>query len=180
MPRDTPPAPSNPKPQVQPRQPIREPTPPPKPKPTEQISEPVMRKEGPSDTIEEAFLRAGATVIEVAPVHRDFQREAVNFVPSAVKRRPPPKKTKKPEETSEEKVNELEKSFTTTVEVADVEDGVPTTEAALAKEVLSEPSAPLVQPPDTRLKRPLQTEPKSAPAPAAPKRRRMVNAAPEV
>src|SRR5271155_849359 len=99
MPRDTPPATKNPKTQPQQsRQPIRsEPTSPrqqAKPKTVEKAPEPDVRKEGPSATIEEAFLRAGATVIEAAPVLRDFQKEAVSIVPTIVKRRPPKKSTK--------------------------------------------------------------------------------------
>src|SRR5438045_1423506 len=101
MPRDTPPLTKKSKPRPQSAQ--QDPPPPAqhvRPKPVEKPPEPALpSKQGPSDTIEEAFLRAGATVIEAAPVLRDFQKEAVAFVPTAVKRRPP---AKKPERKVEE------------------------------------------------------------------------------
>ncbi len=109
MPRDTPP-PTTTKPRQQLPIPRKE-TPPPQPKAVEKIPEPEIRKEGPSATIEEAFLRAGATVIEAAPVIRNFEKEAVRIVPSVVKRRPPKKPTKPLETKLEE-----QKSFATTVE----------------------------------------------------------------
>jgi hypothetical protein len=198
MPRDTPPLAKKLKP-VQPVV-IREPTPPPvtRPKPVEKVPEPVVVKEGPSDSVEEAFLRAGATVIEAAPVLRDFQKEAVSLVPSIVRRRPP-KKAKKAEETTkvssveteEEKgdaVKSEEKSFATTVEDA-VEDELEGTRESIATaETPIIPTPPVVEPPVAKpavqetLKRPLEQEPKRTETPpvTAPKRRRMVNAAPDV
>jgi hypothetical protein len=156
MPRDTPPPTKKPRQQKQPPA-VREQTPPPQPKSVEKVPEPEVRKEGPSATIEEAFLRAGATVIEAAPVIRDFEKEATSFVPSVVKRRP----MKKPANPVDTKAEE-QKSFATTVEDEE-ETGEET---------------PVVE----TLKRPLPVEKveASAPAPAPPKRRRMVNAAPDV
>ena len=157
MPRDTPPLTKKPRQQI--LQPVlREQTPPPQPKAVEKIPEPEVRKEGPSATIEEAFLRAGATVIEAAPVIRDFEREAASFVPSVIKRRPPKKPAKPVDIKAEE-----QKSFATTVE-----DEEETGEGT-----------PVVM---HTLKRPLDVEKVevSVAAPAPPKRRRMVNAAPDV
>jgi hypothetical protein len=138
----------------------------------EKIPEPVVLKEGPSDSVEEAFLRAGAAVIEAAPVLRDFQKEAATFVPSIVKRRPPPKKVvKKAEEPVAEKVELVERSFATTVEDGEDDVSIPaaveTTESPIATETL---------------KRPLEEEKKmEVEAPTAPpKRRRRLNAAPDV
>jgi len=161
MPRDTPP-PSTKKPRQQ--QPVpHEQTPPPQQKAVEKIPEPEIRKEGPSATIQEAFLRAGATVIEAAPVIRNFEKEAVSIVPSVVKRRPP----KKPTNPVEPKVQE-QKSFATTVEDEEEE-----TEEEQHRATAME----------TTLKRPLEVDRKveqSTPPVAPPKRRRMVNAAPDV
>ena len=186
MPRDTPPATKNPKTQPQQsRQPIRrEPTSPrqqAKPKTVEKAPEPDVRKEGPSATIEEAFLRAGATVIEAAPVLRDFQKEAVSIVPTIVKRRPPKKPTKV-ENTAEPKDEPKEKSFATTVEDGEDEE-VPAVEDVQRMQEVQELRQTLVVPSETPLKRPLEEEKKvevqSTPV-APPKRRRMVNAAPDV
>lgn len=199
MPRDTPPLSKKPKPIIQ-TVVTREPTPPPvsRPKPVEKVPEPVVVKEGPSDSVEEAFLRAGATVIEAAPVLRDFQKEAVSFVPSVVKRRPPPKKGKKPEDTVEvenaagEKeatgVKSEEKSFATTVEDADEDESLGARDSTVAVGKPTMPTSPIMQTPVAKpaipetLKRPLEQEKKSTEIPpvTAPKRRRMVNAAPDV
>lgn len=159
MPRDTPPATMKPKAQLQRQQPPRiEKTHTPA-EPVTKAAEPIIPKQGPSDTIEEAFLRAGAITIESAPILRDLQKEAVAFIPSAVKRRPPPKKAL-PKEMKVEQEESLSKT---------VEDVAP---------VEIEPVA------ETILKRPLpveaKSEPEHIPPPAAPKRRRMVNAAPDV
>ena len=203
MPRDTPPATvRKPKPQVQ--EPIRAKTPPKAPKPVEKAPEPVPEpvKQGPSETIEEAFLRAGATVIEAAPVLRDFQKEAVKFVPSIVKKRPPPKKAlskgdeiPKVEEANGEDTVEsgtkdemtVEKSFATTVEDEDedeIQRAVPIETPAISQPTLTEPVISKPVAPETSLKRPLEAEKKveaqPPPAAAPPKRRRMVNAAPDV
>ena len=187
MPRDTPPAIQKPKPQPQPQpQPSqprsrREPTPPrQQPKPVEKSPEPEVRKEGPSATIEEAFLRAGATVIEAAPVIRDFQKEAVSIVPTIVKRRPP-KKSTRVENTAGQKDKAQGKSLATTVEDGEDDELVPAVQAAQTVQVRETPVVPTEAP----LKRPLEDEEKrlevlsSIPA-APPKRRRMVNAAPDV
>jgi hypothetical protein len=175
MPRDTPPATKKPKekkPDVK-----REKTPP-RTQPAEKIPEPIAPKEGPSDSVDEAFLRAGATVIEAAPLIRDFQKEAVAIVPSIVKKRPPPRKQakileepvaeKKEVEIGEaEKAEAAQKSFATTVE-----DG----EDVLGKLDIEETFIA-----ETTLKRPLETEKKVEEIPAAPpKRRKRLNAAPDV
>lgn len=180
MPRDTPPATTK-KPKVQaPQLARRDEAPPPQPKPVQKISEPEEQKVGPSDTIEEAFLRAGASVIEAAPVLRDFQKEAVGFVPSIVKRRLlPNQKPKKAEQTVKEDVEgNGNKSFATTIEDADEEELVQTN----PKDVVPEdPSVALLE---ATSKRPLEIEKKSeveSVVTAAPlKRRRLVNAAPDV
>jgi len=215
MPRDTPPSTvRKPQPQI-PQPTIRAKTPPRAPKqvldqPPKKDPEPALAKQGPSETIEEAFLRAGATVIEAAPVLRDFQKEAVKFVPSVVKKRPPPstKKVLKNEEKEEEEGQKgrdtveggkgemrVEKSFVTTVEdevdeTSHVQQTGPAEKSSISEEPsLAEtvPSRPVVIEPS--LKRPLETEMKvdaQPPAAAAaavaapPKRRRMVNAAPDV
>src|SRR5579862_7381571 len=117
MPRDTPPAERKPK--TPAPKPIvrREPSPPPRPKAKEKSpSPPPPVKQGPSATIEEAFLRAGATVIEAAPVIRDFQKEVTTFVPSIVKRRHPKKPQRKENGSSvtEAPNTEVVKSLATT------------------------------------------------------------------
>jgi len=186
MPRDTPPATEKPKSQPQQsKQPIRrEATPPrqqPKPKTVEKVPEPEVRKDGPSATIEEAFLRAGATVIEAAPVLRDFQKEAVSIVPTIVKRRPP-KKSTKVENTAEPNDESKEKSFATTVEDGEDEEIPAVQEVQTMQEVQKVRETPIV-PVESPLKRPLEEEKKleAQPPPAAPpKRRRIVNAAPDV
>jgi len=181
MPRDTPPTEKRPKPREQPKPIIeREKTPPPQQVRADPVPEPVQPKSGPSETIEEAFLRAGATTIEAAPVHRDFQKETVKFVPSVVKRRPPPKKpAPKTETKAEEPEKPTEKSFATTLEDAEDEDADVTPRVNSA-EVKATPIAPS----EPTLKRPLEVEkkvePETAPPAAPPKRRRMVNAAPDV
>jgi mRNA biogenesis factor/WW domain binding protein 11 len=188
MPKDNPPS-TTPHPRPQQREqpvPQRQRSPPPKPK-KEKTPEPQVPKQGPSATIEEAFLRAGATTIEAAPVIRDFQKEAVSFVPTAVKRRPPlPSKpvvepVSEPEPVAETKHVE-KKSFATTVEDEEDEEG----------EALPMQVPPRVKTPTTKAvpeKRPREVEPvpkaqvkpPQAPPPAAPaKRRRLVNAAPDV
>lgn len=210
MPRDTPPATVR-KPKPERQEPIRAKSPPKAmPKAIEKKPEPEPEpvKQGPSETIEEAFLRAGAAVIEAAPVLRDFQKEAVKFVPSIVKKRPPPKKApKKEEEKEEERKGEerrddegvkgemaVERSFATTVEDELEEDETtpmkraPPAEAPAVAEstrmepVISKPVAPATTEPS--LKRPLEAEKKVESQPpltaAPPKRRRMVNAAPDV
>lgn len=184
MPRDTPPATQEPKPAVrpaQPAQPVRRESTPPQEQPVEKLPEPVEPKQGPSATIEEAFLRAGATTIEAAPVLRNFEKEAAAFVPSAVKRRPAPKKQAIKEEIVEGKVEGTGRP--TTVEDAEDEEAV---QDSIKEETVKEtPVSNGNAPPflaDT-LKRPLEVEMKvkvpSAPA-VPPKRRRMVNAAPDV
>jgi hypothetical protein len=200
MPRDTPPATKKPKPQMQ-AVVTREVTPPPtrtRPKPVEKVPEPVVVKEGPSDSVEEAFLRAGATVIEAAPVLRDFQKEAVSFVPSIVKRRPPQKKAKKVEDTAKvgakdsvtdggvetsEVVTKVEKSFVTTVEDGEEDESMGERQSppAVQNTTTSVPGVAKPAIPET-LKRPLEQDkkPTETPPVTAPKRRRMVNAAPDV
>ena len=150
----------------------------------EKIPEPGIRKEGPSDTVEEAFLRAGATVIEVAPVIRNFEKEAASLVPSVVKQRPPPKKkVQKAYDNVDVKVEE-HKSFATIVEDVDDEDSVRGRRpGVLEKKTPVVPEqTPVVT--ETSLKRSLELEEKieveSVPTRAPPKRRRMVNAAPDV
>ena len=175
MPRDTPPATKKPKPQVQQSQKTTrpEPTPPRQPSKPEKAPEPEVRKEGPSATIEEAFLRAGAPVIEAAPVIRDFQKEVVSIVPTIIKRRPPKKPTRM-ENRPETKEEPPRKSLATTVEDGEEEE-------VSAVQVQETPSVPV----ETSLKRPLEQEEKKVEVPASipaapPKRRRMVNAAPDV
>lgn len=180
MPKDTPP-PNAPHPRSEREQPVpQRPRTPPKPK-KDKTPDPEIPKQGPSATIEEAFLRAGASTIEAAPVIRDFHKEAVAFVPSAVKRRPlpPPKPTTKIDLTEPLMEKEVKRSFATTVEdVKDEEDqGSPAPVPATAKD-----------PPSTvgHEKRARGVEPEAKPQqleppPRAPsKRRRLVNAAPDV
>jgi hypothetical protein len=183
MPRDTPPPTIKPRPRPVTQPVARDPTPPVpvRAKSVEKIPEPILPvKQGPSDTLEEAFLRAGATVIEAAPVLRDFQKEAVTFVPSAVKRRPQAKGRRKEEEAREtvdianvtdEVTQSVEKSLATTVE--DVEEDTEEVAEVVAQVAI----APYA-------KRPLEEEkkpdiPRETPT-APPKRRRLVNAAPDV
>lgn len=219
MPKDTPPATvRNPKSEQIPDRPlIRMKTPPrAAPKPVEKAPEPepVPVKQGPSETVEEAFLRAGAIVIEAAPVLRDFQKEAVKFVPSIVKKRPPQKKgVKKVEEktdvedlkTEEEKAEDkgindemsVKKSFITTVEDDEEDEKVPVRQSTVGETIARTKTSPVPEPstaepvppqlataPEPSLKRPLEQEKKqeSQPPPTtAPlKRRRIVNAAPDV
>jgi len=170
MPKDTPPpamaAPMKPKIQQQAQVVQREPTPSPQQKPVIKAPEPEIKREGPSATIEEAFLRAGATVVEAAPVLRDFQKEATSLVPSVVKRRPQTKKLFKKTEQTEIKD---EKSFATSVEDEDQEVSTP---------IIEQNVAAVVE--DTSVKRALESETKVEPIPAPSKRRRMLNAAPDV
>jgi hypothetical protein len=197
MPRDTPPATRKPKPQMQ-AVVTRDATPPPtRPKPVEKVPEPVVVKGGPSDSVEEAFLRAGATVIEAAPVLRDFQKEAVSFVPSIVKRRPPQKKANKVEDVTKVETMDgvtdgaatgeggmkVEKSFLTTVEDGEEDESVGARQSPPAEQKPATPVSMVAKPaiPET-LKRPLEQDkkPTETPPVTAPKRRRMVNAAPDV
>jgi hypothetical protein len=191
MPRDTPPAekqvrPPPPKPAF--RNPTPEPIRPPPREREKSPSPPPPAKQGPSSSIEEAFLRAGATVIEAAPVLRDFQKEATTFVPSALKRRPPPKK---PKEVKEGPKIEQTKSFATTVEDVDEAE---TGDARVGETIVAEKSpergeAPLKrpleeekveQPPLVQPSAPVSVPATKAPPAAPPKRRRLVNAAPDV
>ena len=172
MPKDTPP-PTTPHPRSQQREqpvPQRQRTP---PRPTKKTPEPEMPIQGPSATIEDAFLRAGATTIEVAPVIRDFQKEAVAFVPSVVKRRPPPPPKLSAKVERVESV--VEKSFATTVEDGNDEE----------EESLTGPSDAMpAKPSPEKRQREVEVETKppqqQPPPPAPPKRRRLVNAAPDV
>jgi len=141
------------------------------PKPVEKAPEPepVPVKQGPSETVEEAFLRAGATVIEAAPVLRDFQKEAVKFVPSVVKKRPLQKKgVKKVEEKTdvEEKTNledlkteekeeedkdtndemSVKKSFVTTVEDEEEDETIPVPQTTVGETILRTKPSPVLEP----------------------------------
>jgi len=177
MPKDTPPS-TTPHPRSQQReQPItRRQRTPPRPK-KEKTPEPEVPNEGPSATIEEAFLRAGAPTIEVAPVIRDFQKEAVAFVPSVVKRRPLP--PPKPSVNLEKVVPVVEKSFATTMEEVKDEE-----EESLVASVLPSVATPPAQALPEKRQREVEVETKSQQPPppplAPPKRRRLVNAAPDV
>jgi len=177
MPKDTPPS-TTPHPRSQQReQPItRRQRTPPRPK-KEKTPEPEVPNEGPSATIEEAFLRAGAPTIEVAPVIRDFQKEAVAFVPSVVKRRPLP--PPKPSVNLEKVVPVVEKSFATTMEEVKDEE-----EESLVASVLPSVVTPPAQALPEKRQREVEVETKSQQPPppplAPPKRRRLVNAAPDV
>ena len=180
MPRDTPPPTRTPA-QPPQREPIirRDITPPPRPK----TPEPIPEKQGPSDSVEEAFLRAGATVVEAAPVLRDFQKEATVFVPSVVRRRPPP-----PTKKQQTKVEEEERPHAT--------DGaeVPSDEVMRDVEEIATDEKTVVEtgPEFLEIKRTtentgvaagdksaIDTVPPTEDAPR-PKRRRMINAAPDV
>jgi len=202
MPRDTPPAEKRVNPPVLKPVVRREPTPEPiRPKPREKSPTPPAQQ-GPSATIEEAFLRAGATVIEAAPVLRDFQKEAATFVPSVVKRRPPPSKKPQRKENEVPKIEES-KAFNTIVEDVNEDEGEEITiRGGGGHEKRSAERSP-ERSVEAPLKRSLQDEeeetpslsqpplagagagaPTPAPAPIAPtappKRRRLVNAAPDV
>jgi len=177
MPKDIPPS-TAPHPQSQQReQPViqRQRTPP-RPK-KEKTPEPEVPKQGPSATIEEAFLRAGAATVEAAPVIRDFQKEAVAFVPSVIKRRPPA--PPKPSAKVEKVEPVVEKSFATTVEEVKDEE-----EESLVAPVLPSVSTSPAQPLPEKRQREAEVETKAQqpppPPPAPPKRRRLVNAAPDV
>jgi hypothetical protein len=184
MPKDTPP-PNVPQPRSQQREsPIAQRLRPPQKPKKEKTPEPEIPKQGPSATIEEAFLRAGATTIEVAPVIRDFQKEAVAFVPSAVKRRPPPpsKPTAKVEQVEPVVEKKDVKSYATTVEDAkdDDEENGPVSTPPRVKSP-STRTAPEKRPREVESETKQQPQPQQSVPPAAPpKRRRLVNAAPDV
>jgi hypothetical protein len=176
MPRDTPPPTRTP---AQPPQ--REPTirrditPPARTK----TPEPIPEKQGPSDSVEEAFLRAGATVVEAAPVLRDFQKEATVFVPTVVRRRPPP-----PTKKQQTKVEEEERPHATdSVEVPS--DEVMRDVAEIAIDDKTDPEflevKRTIENTGVALgdKSAIDTAPPTEDAPR-PKRRRMINAAPDV
>jgi hypothetical protein len=173
MPRDTPPAAKKPKPPTSQQPTIRRrQSSSPQPKAVVKAPEPEIKKQGPSDTIEEAFLRAGATVIESAPVIRNFEKEAVSIVPSVIKRRPSKKPGKEarqnqPEQDLDKNDVEEPKLFATTVEDEYEETPVVVTTSVKDTSFVTE----------TTLKRPLE---KKVEVPVPPKRRRMVNAAPDV